>query len=152
MLPKRGHPPKGVVEDDRVPTLIFLTVCTACRRPWLADSNVHAALTQIWRYATHWEVGPYVLMPDHLHLFAWPGGGSATFDHWVQYWKSRFTKTIRNRELRWQSGCLHHRVRSWEGAEAKRKYTMMNPFRAVLVASPDEWPFCGEIFRNYEWW
>jgi len=85
MLPKRGHPAKGVIEDDRTPTLIFLNVCTTNREPWLADPHVHETLVEVWRSATHWEVGPYILMPDHLHLFNRPGYGSATFDRWIQY-------------------------------------------------------------------
>ena|SRR6201984_840358 len=152
VLPQRRHPAKGIIEDDRTPTLIFLTVCTAQRQPWLAPPHVHERIVHIWRTATHWEVGPYILMPDHLHLFARPGCGSATFDRWIQYWKSMFKKTIRERDLRWQSGGLHHRIRSWEGAEEKRRYMMMNPVRAGLVASPDDWPFRGEIFHNDEWW
>jgi putative transposase len=152
MLPQRRHPAKGIIEDDRAPTLIFLTVCTAQRRPWLANPNVHSALVQVWSSATQWLVGPYILMPDHLHLFARPGVGSATFDRWIQYWKSMFTKTIRNREMTWQSGGLHHRIRSWEGAEEKRRYMMMNPVRAGLVAEPEDWPYRGEIFRNDELW
>lgn len=111
---QRKHTAKGIVEDDGTPTLVFLNVCTANRKRWLADPHIHATLIKVWRSSTHWEVGPYVLMPDHLHLFAWPGFGSATFDRWVQYWKSMFTKTLRNPNLRWQSGCFHHRVRSWE--------------------------------------
>jgi hypothetical protein len=63
-----------------------------------------------------------------------------------------FTKTICNRDRRWQSGGLHHRIRSWEGAEEKRRYMMLNPVRAGLVARPEDWPFRGEIFRNDEWW
>jgi putative transposase len=63
-----------------------------------------------------------------------------------------FTKTVHNPNLCWQSGCFHHRVRSWEGAEQKRLYMKMNPVRAGLVASPEDWPFQGEIFRHYEWW
>lgn len=152
VLPQRRHPAKGIVEDDRTPTLIFLTVCTAQRRPWLADPHVHETLIHVWRAATHWEVGPYILMPDHLHLFARPGGGSATFDRWIQYWKSMFTKTMHNCDLSWQPGGLHHRIRCWEGAEEKRRYMMMNPVRAGLVASPEDWPFRGEIFQNDEWW
>jgi putative transposase len=152
MLLQRKHTCKGIIEDDRAPTLIFLNVCTAGRKPWLADPQVQATLVKIWRSATHWEVGPYVLMPDHLHLFAWPGFGSATFDRWVQYWKSMFTKTVRDGAMRWQTGCFHHRVRSWEGAEEKRRYMMMNPVRAGLVKSPEEWPFQGEIFKHEEWW
>jgi putative transposase len=152
MLPKRKHTAKGVIEDDRTPTVIFLNVCTANRKPWLADAHVHETLVQVWHSATHWEVGPYILMPDHLHLFAWPGYGSATFDRWIQYWKSAFKRTIGNPDLSWQSGGFHHRIRSWEGAEEKRRYMMMNPVRAGLVATPEEWPFRGEIFRHDVWW
>ena len=152
MLPDRRYPAKRIIEDDRTPTLIFLTVCTAQRRPWLADPYLHSALVQIWRSATHWEVGPYILMPDHLHLFATPGLGSATFDHWIQYWKSLFKRRIGNPNLRWQSCGLHHRIRSWEGAEEKRRYMIMNPVRAGLVSTPEEWPFRGEIFRHDPWW
>jgi putative transposase len=152
MLPQRRHPAKGVLENDRTPTLIFLNVCTANSEPWLADPHVHETLVEVWRFATHWEVGPYILMPDHLHLFARPGFGSATFDRWVQYWKSMFARTIHNPDLRWQSGGFHHRIRCWEGAEEKRRYMMMNPVRASLVATPEEWRFRGEIFRHDEWW
>jgi hypothetical protein len=75
MLPKRRHPAKGVIKDDRTPTLIFLNVCTANRKPWLADSHGHETLVEVWHSATHWEVGPYILMPDHLHLL--PGQAMA---------------------------------------------------------------------------
>jgi len=34
---QRKHTAKGIVEDDRTPTLVFLNVCTANRKPWLAD-------------------------------------------------------------------------------------------------------------------
>jgi putative transposase len=149
---QRKHTAKGINEDDRTPTLIFINVCTSGRKPWLADAKVHKTLVEVWTSATHWEVGPYVLMPDHLHLFAWPGFGSTTFDRWVQYWKSMFTKTTRNDRLRWQSGCFHHRIRSWEGAEEKRRYMIMNPVRAGLASTPEEWPFQGEIFKRDIWW
>jgi putative transposase len=145
-LPQRKRPAKGVCDDERIPTVVFLTVCTANRRPWLADDRIHKTLSQIWCSATHREVGPYVLMPDHLHLFARPGFGPATFDRWVQYWKSMFGRAVKDLNLHLQSGCFHHRIRSWEGAEEKRRYMMMNPVRAGLVATPEEWPFRGEIF------
>jgi hypothetical protein len=63
-----------------------------------------------------------------------------------------FAKTIRDRGRRWQSGCFHHRIRSWEGAEEKRRYMLMNPVRAGLVSTPGEWPFQGEIFKRDIWW
>jgi hypothetical protein len=41
-------------------------------------------------------------MPDHLHLFAWPGILHADFDAWVRYWKSQFSNAIDNQSRRWQ--------------------------------------------------
>jgi len=34
---------------------------------------VHDLLCSVWREATAWLVGRYVIMPDHVHLFAAPG-------------------------------------------------------------------------------
>jgi hypothetical protein len=98
------------------------------------------------RSATYWKVGPYILMPDHLHLFAWPGILHADFDGWVRYWKSQFSNSIDNRSLRWQSGRFHHRLGSCESAEAKRLYMVNNPVRAGLVTRSEEWPLQGQIF------
>jgi hypothetical protein len=80
-LPQRKTPTKGVLTDDRLPTVIFLTACTVDRTPWLANPLVHRALVQMWRSATHWEIGPYILMPDHLHLFASPGVSPRILTH-----------------------------------------------------------------------
>ena len=151
-LPKRKRPDKGVLESESRPMIAFLNLCTKGRSRWLADQTIHEALTSIWRSATYWKVGPYILMPDHLHLFAWPGILHADFDAWVRYWKSLFSNTIGDRALRWQSGCFHHRLRSCESAEAKRLYTITNPVRTGLVARSEEWPFQGEIFKCECWW
>ena len=151
-LPKRRTPDKGVLENGGQPTIVFLSVCTKGRSRWLANHTIHEALTSIWRSATYWKVGPYVLMPDHLHLFAWPGIFQADFDGWVRYWKSQFSNLIDDRSLRWQSGCFHHRIRSCESAEAKRLYMMNNPVRAGLVTRTEEWPYQGEIFKCESWW
>jgi putative transposase len=151
-FPKRKHPQKGVLESEDLPTIVFLTVCTRDRASWLADPTVHAALISIWRSATFWKAGPYVLMPDHLHLFVWPGTSPSDLDRWVRYWKSQFSNTIGNQSLRWQPNCFHHRLRSCESMEAKRLYMINNPVRAGLVTLSDEWPFQGEIYNNESWW
>jgi len=59
----------------------------------------------------------YVIIADHLHLFAapnpvWEGEAPAepqSFDSWVRYWKSQFTKhhgrSITNGDRHWTEGC-----------------------------------------------
>jgi putative transposase len=148
---KKASSKRDLGNENR-PTIVFLTVCTQARTPWLADDAIHEALRSTWRSATNWKVGKYVLMPDHLHLFAWPGIWQADFDGWVRYWKSQFLNNIDNPALRWQSNCFHHWLRSCESAEAKHLYMTNNPVRAHLIARSEEWPFKGEIFKSESWW
>jgi putative transposase len=115
-LPQRKRPAQGVLDSDEIPTLVFLTVCTDNRHRWLANHETHQLLRDIWLEATAWAVGTYVLMPDHLHLFAWPYQPVTRFDKWVRYWKSQFTRRSTNRCRRWQPNCFHHRIRSSESA------------------------------------
>src|SRR5262249_6622132 len=86
----RKKPVHGVQIDPSHPTIVFVTVCTKGRRPWLASQTNHNALRSVWAEARAWLVGHYVLMPDHLHLFAAPGQLEIPLDSWVRYWKSRF--------------------------------------------------------------
>jgi hypothetical protein len=65
----RHHPVHQPPQDiDRRPTIIFLTICTNQRRPLLARPPVQQLLIKIWSATgANWQVGRYVIMPDHLH-------------------------------------------------------------------------------------
>ncbi len=71
----RKHPVHGVLAVPNQPTIVFLTVCTKNRQPWLATSEVHNLLHLVWASADAWLVGKYIIMPDHVHLFTVPGPG-----------------------------------------------------------------------------
>jgi putative transposase len=148
----RNHPAKGVFDDPKLPTVVFATVCTKSRRPWMANPQTHAALQTAWRNCAHWRVGPYVIMPDHVHFFAAPSEFHADFDSWISRWKAHVTRQFRSPHRLWQSGSFHHRIRGFESAEAKREYMLNNPVRAGLVGSPDDWPYKGELFLSERWW
>ena len=68
----RKHPAHGVLIIPNRPTIVYLTVCTKDRQPWLATPEVHALLRLVWTDAAAWLVGKYMIMPDHIHLFAAP--------------------------------------------------------------------------------
>jgi hypothetical protein len=68
MLLTRDRLAKGVFDDPELPTVVFTTVCTKSRRPCLANPQTHAALQTAWRKCAAWLVGPYVVMPDHVHF------------------------------------------------------------------------------------
>jgi putative transposase len=149
---RRTHPAKGVFDDPELPTVVFATVCAKSRRPWMANPQTHAALQTAWRKCAQWHVGPYVIMPDHVHFFAVPDESHADFDRWISRWKAHVTRQFRSPFRLWQSGSFHHRIRGFESAEAKREYMLNNPVRAGLVINPDEWPYRGELFLSERWW
>jgi putative transposase len=148
----RNHPAKGVLDDPELPTVVFTTVCTKSRRPCLANPQTHAALQTAWRKCAAWLVGPYVIMPDHLHVFAAPSEFHMDFDRWISRWKAHVTHQLRSPYRLWQNGSFHHRIRGFESAEAKREYMLNNPVRAGLVSNWDEWPYRGELFPSERWW
>jgi putative transposase len=69
-LHHRKHPAHGVLFVEGQPTIVFGTVCTKDRNPWLACDDVHALLCEVWRDATAWLLGRYIILPDHIHFFA----------------------------------------------------------------------------------
>ena len=148
----RRRPARGVFEDPELPTVIFTTVCTKARRPCLADPRMHIALQEAWLSCAAWQIGPYVVMPDHLHFFASPGNVYLDFDRWISRWKAHVTDRLHSPHRLWQSGSFHHRIRNFESAEAKREYMLDNPVRAGLVSNSEDWPYRGELFSLERWW
>ena len=108
--PGRRKPAEGVRIDLGQPTIVFVTVCTKDRVPWLACEEAHRLLVRVWCQAEAWWVGYYLLMPDHLHLFAAPRDLRFTVERWLTYWKSQFSKAQaradwRCRRWRFIDGC-----------------------------------------------
>jgi REP element-mobilizing transposase RayT len=144
-LPRRSRPAHGVRSHTAIPTILYLTVCTKHRFPWLASPDVHDLLVKTWQGATAWIVGRYVVMPDHLHLFAAPGKPDLPFDNWVRFWKSRFTAAHARPSREWQADHWDRRLRNDDSYEEKWNYVRNNPVRHGLVPAADEWPFQGEL-------
>jgi putative transposase len=127
------------------PTIVFLTVCSHQRAPWVAQGEVHEHLRRLWNQAAAWLIGNYVLMPDHLHLFCAPTDLTIPLDRWVTYWKRLFTQATRNPEWRWQSLHWDTRLRRSESYTEKWHYVRENPVRKGLVEKADDWPFQGML-------
>jgi REP element-mobilizing transposase RayT len=124
--------------------LVFLTVCTKDRRPVLANEELHGALRRVWQAATHWRVGRYVVMPDHVHLFCGPGTSPPSeLRAWVSYWKRLVTQA--NGEDVWQKNFWDTQLRRHESYSAKWEYVRQNPVRAGLAARAEDWPYQGEL-------
>jgi putative transposase len=147
-FPQRKHPVHGVHECDDRTTVVLLTVCTRDRQSWLAEQRIHEILRKVWEEATGWLVGLYVLMPDHLHLFATPGDLDCSLGRWVGYWKHRFSILVDDPVLRLQADHWDTRIRNGQHFAEKWEYILHNPVRKGLVSTPEEWPYHGII---HEW-
>ena len=93
-------------------------------------------------------MGRYVIMPDHVHMFAGFGPQSMAISDWMKSWKNAISKSLRNATFaspHWEKGFFEHVIRSAESYEEKWKYVRDNPVRAGLVRSAADWPFAGEI-------
>ena len=160
----RRHPASGVHTYLDEPTIVFLTLATKRREPWLAQRVVHANLREAWSEAGDWMVGYYLLMPDHLHMFCAPAAcqdaaPSVTVDSWVTYWKRRFKKRLNESpgrgastsSCRWQEGkAWDTRLRRSESYQEKWHYVRQNPVRGGLVSSPELWPYQG-VLNQLRW-
>lgn len=144
----------------------FVTLCAAKRQPRLANPRIHDVFRD---FANRGEdfgafVGPYVLMPDHIHLFIALDDERTNLSKWIKAMKGTLTKVLRDRaqgvdgrrpplqaagksSAQWQKGFFDHILRSSESYTEKWNYVRENPVRAGLVASADDWPYAGEIHR-----
>ncbi|MFZ9839622.1 MAG: REP-associated tyrosine transposase [Opitutaceae bacterium] len=131
----------------------FVTTCVQGRRPILATPLAQSVLVEEWRRladSVAWQVGPYVIMPDHVHFFATPApAASRDLSYWIGRWK-RATATRLNRfshwELPfWQPGFFDHVLRSAASRGEKWDYLRQNPVRAGLVTDAAQWPYMGSV-------
>ena len=143
--PGRKHPARGTLISSNQPTIIFLTVCTKDRQPWLAQPNVHKALRYVWSQADAWLVGDYLLMPDHAHLFCAPRDLSFTLQRWVTHWKRKFSRLNLPNAGDWLRNFWDTRLRRSENYTEKWNYVRENPVRAGLVKQPGDWLFQGRM-------
>ena len=118
--------------------IFFVTACTDSRRKTLDNEAVHRSFENFAAKAVPhgiW-VGRYVLMPDHLHLFAAFAPDSMSLTVWVASLKNSLSKTLRERGQtapHWQRGFFDRLLRSSESYQSKWTYVRMNPVRAGLV-------------------
>jgi putative transposase len=132
----------------------FFTACTAGRRPLLANEGVFECLRDLWTRSSTldgWFVGRFVIMPDHVHLFASPAATAKTRSDWLKTWKSlssrQLTRSLEIQPPFWQHDVFDHILRGSESYAQKWDYVRMNPVRRGLVAGAEDWPWQGEIHR-----
>ena len=142
------HPPPVA----RRSVIVFVTVCTARRRPLLADPDAVSVIERAWHDARGWAVGRYVIMPDHAHLFCAPAREAITLAQWVRYWRSLVSRRwpYPDQQPIWQRDFWDTQLRHGDDYAAKWEYVRNNPVRHGLVDRAGAWPYAGEI-EVLEW-
>jgi len=148
MLPKRKTLPHGIPSWVGDGSEYFITISTTPREtnqlclPDTAES-IRRTLAFYQDRGDMW-MHLLLLMPDHLHAIL-----SFSRDPGMQGTMASFKKyTSRTLGISWQSGFFDHRLRDDESCVEKAHYIRMNPVRAGLCASPEEWPY---VWENRPW-
>lgn len=144
--PERKRPAQGVLIRADQPTVVFVTFCTAGRAKVLATPQMHRVISDVLRQADRWRVGRYVIMPDHVHLFATPADLTVSLDAWVRYCKSMITRSVVEERFGWQAGHWDTRMRNASQYESKWEYVRHNAVRHGLVVRAEDWAYQGSIF------
>jgi putative transposase len=134
--------------------LVFITASTFQRNRVLNNPIAHQCLHEIWTRSSEldgWFVGDYLLMPDHVHLFARPTPDAKMMRDWVKMWKSVGSRHIA-RALKiegpiWQADYFDRFIRTSESYSDKWRYVEENPVRAGLVETADQWDYKGRIWN-----
>jgi REP element-mobilizing transposase RayT len=119
----------------------------------LATPDVHEILRTEWfgLLSRHgWAVGPYVVMPNHVHFFVAQETGeskklSLAIEKWKEWTAKRIVPGTSMTTPVWQPEFFDHVLRSGESRSEKWNYMRNNPVRAGLAADPSEWPFAGSV-------
>ena len=145
-----GKPPRlASVHQSHSSPLYYVTFCAMYRKPVLANDAVHEALLEYSRKGTSYGVGVgrYVVMPEHIHLFA-RLNGETSLGMWVRGLKRAIGMVVRrdsDAASLWQPGFFDHLVRHDESYAEKWLYVRDNPVRKRFVAKWDDWPYQGEV-------
>ena len=129
-----------------MPVVLFVTIAIRSRVNALANDLFHNAFLTTLDEADAWRVFLYVIMPDHVHLYVVPRTHPpVAIQTWVKFLKRKLTPKLPPQNAwRWQYGCWDTQIRSREHLDEKASYVRMNPVRAGLYATPDEWKWRGQ--------
>jgi putative transposase len=129
----------------------FITACTFDRKEILNNTEIHETFCCFCKEGLKRNIfiGRYVLMPDHLHLFASFPDSPHVLSNWVKSLKNKLSQQFRLKKIpapHWQKGFFDHVLRSQESYDKKWMYVFQNPVRAKLVSDASAWKYQGEIY------
>lgn len=146
--PRRSHslPPEVYSESGR---RFFLTTrALGGKKPFTTPARCRIVVEELarQRVALNCWVGPYCLMPDHLHIICGPGPAGHSVLELVQRLHGATTNALWPTGwsgLVWQPGAFDTLLEDEHDLLQAGEYVLLNPVRAGLVAEADDWPWSG---------
>ena len=114
---------------------------------WLNEPRIAAvvadALKQGEKERKLYELGAWVVMPNHVHAVIKPFRPLPDVVRWIKGSTARAANLILGRTgaAFWQRESYDHLVRSSEEMDRISRYIERNPVRAGLARDPEDWPW-----------
>jgi putative transposase len=127
----------------------FITSVTAQRRTLFqrdAAADLFVEVLLHYRSQGRYLLHEFVVMPDHVHALITPSY-EISLEKAVQFIKGGFSFRLKSNMPVWEASFTNHRVRNEEDFERHREYIRMNPVRAGLVRSPEDYPHSSATAR-----
>ena len=128
------------MDSERV---FFVTTVTIQRIPIFRRDTAAKLLIDTlehYRDAGKFLLHEFVVMPDHVHALLTPAA-EISLERVMQFIKGGFSYRLKQRGSVWQPSFTNHRIRDFEDYENHREYIWMNPVRARLARSAEEYPY-----------
>jgi len=145
--PARNSDPAAILAPTRV---FFATTKTSMGRRLLQSERNATLLVDVMRSLVvehKFQIHDFVVMPDHLHVLL-SVSDDMTIEKAMQLIKGRFSRRFAldsgNSGEIWQRGFSEVQVPDQEGFLNFRRYIAMNPVKAGLASTPEQYPICFE--------
>jgi len=149
--PGRNASPNEILSPAR--TFIATTKTSMGRRLLQSERNANLLIDFLRSLVREgkFTLDDFVIMPDYLHLLVTVGNGK-TIERAMQLIKGRFSHRL-GKELGysgevWQRGFSEVQVHNRESLMQHRAYIAMNPVKAGLVDSPEQFPYCFQFLAT----
>jgi len=143
------------MQPPRIPVLLsgdqavvyFVTICVEKRQRVLDNTATWNLIQSTLQRLDRWSYPAALAMPDHLHFFAAPCINRDESLSTMLMWFKRWFHESSPHKWRWQISGFDRLLRRDESVDEKWHYMRMNPVRANLVTSADDWPYQFTEFR-----
>lgn len=148
--PQRDHL-RRLPEIFLEPAIFLITICVRGRKNLFATGELAQMIVETLGEIAEdcqWQIGHYVVMPDHIHFFCKSDEDHHTLSTFIGTFKSITTRRAWNHGISgriWQREFHDHLLRTAESYQEKIEYVRRNPVRAGLCEDADDYMLSGKV-------